>query len=47
VEGTIQAIEDIASQTALAMIGHDAWIPEWPSPRRTEHSATARLPRPY
>jgi hypothetical protein len=47
VEGTIQAIEDIASQTALTMIGDDARIPEWPSPRPTKHSATARLPRPY
>lgn len=46
-EGFIQAVEDIASQTAIAVLAGDAEIPEWPHPRSTGASDAGRLPRPY
>lgn len=47
VEGTIQAIEDIASQTALVVGVPRAAIPKWPSPQSTKFADTGRLPVPY
>lgn len=47
VEGAIQAIEDIASETALALTEGRAAIPDWPVPKPTQHSLSGRLPVPY
>jgi len=47
VEGFIQAAQDIASCTALAIAGADAGIPPWPSPPASGVSAQGRLPAPY
>lgn len=47
VEGFIQAAEDIASCTALAIAGVDAEIPQWPTPPPSGVSTQGRLPSPY
>jgi hypothetical protein len=45
VEGFIQAVEDIASQTALTLFGTDICLPVWPLPPLT--TAGTRPARPY
>jgi hypothetical protein len=45
VEGFIQAVEDIASQTALTLFGADICLPVWPLPPLT--TAGTRPARPY
>jgi hypothetical protein len=47
VEGFIQVIQDIASETALAIVGPSALLPAWPAPPSTGASDAGRLPRPY
>jgi hypothetical protein len=47
VEGFIQAAQDIASCTALAIAGVDAEIPQWPTPPPSGVSEQGRLPDPY
>lgn len=47
VEGFIQAAQDIASQTAIAIAGRNARIPLWPLPPSTRASDAGRLPTPY
>jgi hypothetical protein len=47
VEGFIQAVEDLASETAIAILGAAAEIPEWPVPPLTGASSAGLLPRPY
>jgi hypothetical protein len=47
VEGFIQAVEDIASCTALAIAGTDTVLPDWPRPPESGVSAEGRLPAPY
>jgi hypothetical protein len=44
-EGFIQAAQDLASQTAIALLGKGTAIPEWPQPRSSDDST--RLPQPY
>jgi hypothetical protein len=47
VEGFIQAAQDLASETAIALQGVDVPLPDWPAPPSTEASDAGRLPRPY
>jgi hypothetical protein len=47
VEGVIQAIEDIASQTAIAVVGPEVDLPSWPEPSQTEHGTTGKIATPY
>lgn len=47
VEGFIQAAQDIASCTALAIAGVDAEIPQRPTPPPSGVSEQGRLPDPY
>jgi hypothetical protein len=47
VEGLIQAVEDIASCTAISIAGSGVHLPIWPSPPESGVSAEGRLPSPY
>jgi hypothetical protein len=47
VEGFIQAAQDLASETALALCGDAVRLPQWPAPPSTGASDAGRLPRPY
>jgi hypothetical protein len=47
VEGFIQAAQDLASETAIALCGPAVPLPDWPAPPSTGASDAGRLPRPY
>lgn len=46
VEGFLQAVEDLASITAINLAGRSVRIPDWPAPDRSGVSK-AELPSPY
>jgi hypothetical protein len=47
VEGFIQAAQDLASETAIAIVGPSVSLPSWPAPPSTGASDAGRLPTPY